>query len=379
MRRSDRWFVALVGCCLLLGSAADSLADYIACLASDTGTPGVARLRDDGSVAISYTGAYQYGELDDPYRGVIYLEDVGTAQAVTPDLKTVYAFTNILGYSSVNVPFNVDTGVFQPDQLLFTPSPFDADEGYLLAPQQPLIHGNDLFVLSAVYGSGLLRHYNWQVKRYDLTDLRSDENHFVETIDPPTPQELYDIAVGPSGRLYFSGEDGVFARDIIPPEYQGWPDEVLDALFPYHDPILITSATGYITSGPDGALYINNRDTRNIERYDPATGELIDTFAAYPELSAGFLVDTRDSTIQFGVDGNLHMVGAALPPGQHNPRVSILKLDGETGELLSFTELPYSAYGIAGNRITYIPVPEPATGLMMLLGGAALIRRRRRA
>ena len=57
-----------------------------------------------------------------------------------------------------------------------------------------------------------------------------------------------------------------------------------------------------MTFGPDGNLYVGNRDTNSVLRYDGATGAFLGTFAAAPGLFS-------PHGLAFGLDGNLYVSG----------------------------------------------------------------------
>jgi hypothetical protein len=373
MRSIRRALVASVSLFLCVTLAGDSWADYIISGDPDAGGTAVFRARDDGTPTISYGGGYNYELVDLPGYGEVFFETVGVAHAVTPDMQTVYVFVNTLGYSDLTLAFDVGSGAYQPDKLLVTDLGASYGDDYILGARRPLIHGNDMFVLSQIaddppYSSTT----NAQIKRFDLSAVGSAEGAFVEAIDPPTPQEIYDITFGPDDLLYASAEDGVFSYyetpawpfPTTPPPGYGEGFELVSA-----SP-LIAGVTGLIEVGSDGELYVLNDANGNIERYDLGTGAFIDTFLT--STSAGGDILAMD----FGGDGNVH----ALVGEGWNYR--ILRVRGATGDVISTVDLglpPDSYYLYAANaQITYIPVPEPAAGLLMLLGGAMLWRARRR-
>ena len=130
---------------------------------------------------------------------------------------------------------------------------------------------------------------------------------------------------------------------------------------------LLGSLTGKLTFGPDGRMYLMNSVTDTIERYT-TDGTFVDAFISTPI----FTPDVRNSSIQFGVDGNIHVfVGPTL----------INKFDGTTGALLGSTDLssdnPDFQFGAAG-RVTYLPVPEPTSLLLAAMVRCMVVTRRSR-
>jgi hypothetical protein len=212
----------------------------------------------------------------------------------------------------------------------------------LIRPNDPLGAG-DLFTISGSvpFMSGLTP----QIKRFNLTT-----NEYVETIDPPTPQAILDFGFGPENRLYMAAVSGIFVYQETATGYE------LVSPAP-----LVGSLTGKLTFGPDGLLYLINPGNNNLERYT-AAGSYVDTFVS----AVG-----GSSSIQFGVDGNIHILAGTS---------TIKKFDGGTGALLATTDFAGSDpfwQNAAFGRITYLPVPEPSA-LLLAASTAALVGVRRR-
>jgi hypothetical protein len=204
-----------------------------------------------------------------------------------------------------------------------------------------------------------------QVKRYNL-----ETRTFVEAINPPSEQVIYDLAVGPDQRLYFSGEKGIYAyaEDAVTgfdlsDAILALPPQAAEAVVPP----LISGVQGNIAFGPDGKLYVRNFVSGDVDRYDPTTGAFLNTFIS----DASIVGDL--STIQFGVDGNLHAFRHASGMDGH-----IAKFNGMTGALISETVITFGRH--ARGRITFLPVPEPSSVLLVMavIAMAATCSARRR-
>ena len=319
--------------------AAHARADYLV-----NGYPGTNRISDGGVIVGSY--------LPPPELSGLY-ETAGEDFAVTPDLKTVYQFTNTLGFSNLIFGYDVATGAYLSDKLLHLGSNPGISEDFianatmsLIRPSDPFGAG-DLFSVSGFYGypAGSTP----QIKRYNrATDA------YVETIDPPTPQTIFDFAFGPDDRLYLAAESGVF---VYQESAVGF-----DLVSPTP---LLASATGKLTFGPDGLMYLLNPSADSIERYTIG-GTLIDSFASISlDGFDGVLFGSRNFSIQFGVDGNLHVLAGPN---------TINKYDGTSGSLIAttifqgvdpnFPDFPYALQG----RVVYLAVPEPSSFLLAAVG-----------
>jgi hypothetical protein len=318
-----------------------SLADYIGRDPSII-PGGTKRVRDNGTLAFFYDGGLPQSIRDQ-------IETYGEAHAVSPDLTKVYDFVNTLGFSNFVIGSNIDTGQYSAANTFSTylccsfpePSP---NGSYIFNAKQPLIHANDLYVISGEkLANGSYTTASSQIKHYNLTT-----NTFVDSIVPTAHELIDDIAWRPSGastsvtNLFTSSQSGIshavtFAGQTI-----------------LSTPI-IPGARGNLAIGTDDRLYVRNFANGDVERYNPTTGAFIDAFIShtnYPNLG----------TIQFGVDGNLHAYGGAG---------DILKFSASTGALLTTTHT-----NLINGRITYVPVPEPA-GVMLALAGAVLLVGRR--
>jgi len=306
---------------------------------------GTKRVRDNGTLAFFYDAGLPQSIRDQ-------IETYGEAHAVTPDLTKTYDFVNTLGFSNFVIGSNTDTGQYLAGNTFATNGYIPGNENYINQARQPLISkSNDLFVLSQVPFTQVGQDY-WQIKHYDLTT-----NTFVESINPPAPGRIDDIAfreVGPFGagdQIFFSTPLGVFKTTRPSPTFVSKTFSPLPLLtLP-----LVAGADGNIAVGPDNLLYVRNFANGDVQRYNSTTGAFIDTFishVSFPNLG----------TIQFGVDGNLHAYGGAG---------DILKFSGSTGALLATTHT-----NLLNGRITFVPVPEPAAVMLALTGVSFLVGRR---
>jgi hypothetical protein len=84
------------------------------------------------------------------------------------------------------------------------------------------------------------------------------------------------LEFGAGGQLYFTDSASPTVHRFTP--FSNRPPE------PFFDGP--GAPAGFVELGPDGALWLSNRATRQILRYDEETGELLGLFAAHPEISA---------------------------------------------------------------------------------------------
>jgi hypothetical protein len=342
LKRSAR-VACLTLCTLLIPQFA--FADYIGRDPSII-PGGTKRVRDDGTLVFFYDAGL-------PQSISNQIETYGEANAVTPDLTKVYDFVNTLGYSNYVIGSDINTGQYLPANTFATPccSFPPPTDNYIEQARQPLVtKANDLLVLSRIQPAQSGQDF-WQIKHYDL-----NTNTFIESINPPTPGRIDDIAYrgvasGGGDQLYFSTPLGVFKTTRPLPTFIS-PN--FTPLSSFATP-LVAGVDGNIAIGPDTLLYVRNFANGDVQRYNSTTGAFIDTFishTSFPNLG----------TIQFGVDGNLHAYGGSG---------DILKFSGATGALLATTHT-----NLLNGRITFVPVPEPATGLLALVGAAFLFGRR---
>jgi hypothetical protein len=269
------------------------------------------------------------------------VEEPAQDVVLTPDLKIVYGLPNTLGAANVILAWDTDTGQRRPaDDLNQGAVPYDQ---YIITGgghTQPIIRNNELFAISPIYTSAGQNNNSWQVKRLSFAT-----DSLIETINPPTAQVLADIALSTSGTtLYAAGTSGIYKYLRASGNFHTIPPE-----------LLIPGVDGNLALGL-GLLYVRNFANGDVERYDSALGDYIDTIishTAYPNLG----------TIQFGIDGNLHVYQGGASP-------KILKFNSITGGFLSST--PNSQ--LENSRIFYV-VPEPSAAMLLSLGIAASVGR----
>lgn len=342
IRSSPIFYIALS--CLALGDS-HCFADYIGHVPF---VPyGVVRIQDDGTLtSINYISSI-------PTSIRMNIESFGQEAAVTPDLKKVYQFTNSLGFSDL-IASDANTGQYLPNDSIYSWNPPGSSNAYIFQAKQPLITpSNELFVLSLINSGS--NSSAWQVKHFDL-----NTKTFIEAIDPPTPQVIDDVAFRASGaplgvgdQLYFSTPSGIYVEQRTSPV-----SEAFGSLFSFLPP-LVPGVDGNIAIGPDNRLYVRNFANGDVQRYT-LTGQFIDTLishTSFPNLG----------TIQFGVDGNLH-VYQSLPfnPSMPTAYANILTFSPLTGSLLWTAPNTFMYPG----RVTFVPVPEPST--LMLISAFAI-------
>jgi hypothetical protein len=309
-----------------------SLADYI--VGTYTYYGGVYRINDFGGTMTDYIAPLPQSLKQD-------IEAYGAGVAVTPDRSKVYSLVNSLGFSNYVLASNVSTGQYLSSDTL-TPSSNYSNLGpdYLNQAKEPLLTSSELFVLSELYESGPGNH--WQVKRFNLST-----HALLQTIDPPTPQHIEDIALNPTAsRLYVASADGIYSYSKSGSNYSTSPT------------LIVPGVDGKLAYGPDGQLYVKNLANGDVQRFT-TVGAFVDTFishVAFPNLG----------TMEFGADGNLHIFQDIVSSDYDR----ILTF-GSNGALLYSTQT-YAPYGGPFTSFTYLPAlaPEPC-GLAMLCTAAA--------
>jgi hypothetical protein len=346
--------LAIASYCMLAGPRA-LRADYIL---GGGETLGVYRIDDNGSLIGFYVPPPDVA--DD-------VETYGEDYAVTPDLKTLYQFTNSLRYSDLIFAFDVGTRNYLRNRLLDAPCCYyTAGDNTLILPRMSLIRANDtfeagdLFSISSYFG---LSGSTPKIKRYNRTT-----DTYVESLEPPTTQRIYDFAFGPANTLYMAAAQGIFVYV-----------ESITGFELFSPTPLIGSTTGTITFGPDGLLYVRDVTSGNVSRYTDQ-GQFVDTFipaSSIPEHYGSLFDLPARGSIQFGVDGNLHLFVQTINPADpFSNNQLIAKYDGSDGSLLEVIPLgelepfyPLYAFG----RVTYVPaVPEP-NGLLLAMFAASMM------
>lgn len=149
---------------------------------------------------------------------------------------------------------------------------------------------------------------------------------------------------GPDGNIYVGNDMEILRFSGINGEFMG---------------VFTFGGAQYLTFGPDEDIY--GVCNGQIVRYDGTTGAPIGVFA---ETSGYF---------QFGPDGNLYVA-------DETTRI-LSKYDGQTGEhlkdLFSFEAVDHTGvpflFTFAGGQV----VPEPVSSLLMVIGAAVMVFRRR--
>ena len=240
--------LATCAACLALASiTASAQADYIL---NGGEFEGTFRIHDNGE---------EFREYFPPASARNLVETYGEDYAVTPDLSTLYQFTNSLGSSFYDFVYDVNSYSYLPNKLLRTGYDFNSSiynaSMALIRPSDPTGKG-DLFVISgdAGFPAGVLP----EIKRFNRT-INNALANYIESIDPPTAQHIIDFGFGPDNRLYMAAQNGIYV-------YQESA-----AGFNLVSPTpLLGSLTGNLTFGPDGNLYLRDSVSGNVNRYSTA-------------------------------------------------------------------------------------------------------------
>ena len=345
----SRYLFSLAALVTFIGDGISSVnvrADYILNGGEAIGTY---RIRDDGTLV---------GYYSPPEDVASEVETYGEDFAVTPDFQTVYQFTNTLGVSGLIFAYDTNSREYLPGGLLHVGCcDFSNKDQLIINASISLIRSNDpygagdLFSISENFGYPQFPEE--AIPKIQRFDRETDQ--WVESILPPTSQHIYDFAFGPDNRLYMAAEDGIFVYEESSITHR------FDLL---SSAPLLDDVTGTITFGPDGRLYVRNAESGNVDRYT-LDGMFVDNFilaAAIPENTIGLWPPYPPrGSVQFGVDGNLHLL-VTQSLGQ-----AIGKYDGENGELISLIHFGNDESGLSAiGRVTYLPIPEPASLLLIM-------------
>jgi subtilisin-like proprotein convertase family protein/sugar lactone lactonase YvrE len=113
----------------------------------------------------------------------------------------------------------------------------------------------------------------------------------------------------------------------------------------FRDPFVAANSGGLdlaalMTFGPDGSLYVSDRNAHNVLRYDGATGAFLGTF-----VTAGSGGLNLPGSLLFGADGNLYVTSEGSN--------SVLRYSGATGSFID-AFVPSGSGGLVAPRATTI-------------------------
>ena len=157
--------------------------------------------------------------------------------------------------------------------------------------------------------------------------------------------DLYVVSAGTASVLRYDGSTGAFIDTFVSGGSGG-----------------LTAAQS-LTFGPDGNLYVTDSIiSGRVMRYDGTTGAFIDTFVAG---GSGGL--RRPDGLTFGPDGGLYVSSSDTS--------NVLRYNGATGAYLDVFASGGGLFGPSG--LTFTPIPEPSTLMVLVLIGLRLAGRRR--
>lgn len=320
MNNRGRWMVSGMAIVVVV-AAVPCRADLVISTGSGYGGPQIRRYSNTGADLGSLG---RYGESVD---------------ALTSAANGhVYPIGNILG---TGLPYHLDAAgtVVSSDYTyrVFYPTGAAVGAGYLFVGSTQSDYRSDSL-------TGVLE--------YDATTLAFVRNAIPMSIPTQYYSAQRDLAFGDDGRLYVADLQSV-ARYMV--NAGGTVTR---------DPMFSIAATGNIAVHA-GSIFIS--DGSKLDRYN-ASGTLQDTFVA---AGTGGLQTIRDYV--FGDDGGLYVTGGATGGSQ------LVRFDGTTGafqQQLRYEPYP-TGYEPSLGLITY--VPEPASGALLVLASAGLLKRRRPA
>jgi WD40 repeat protein len=297
-------------------------------------------------------GLLRYNDVTGAFIGTLVPQRVGLF-TVGPD-GDIYAIsdtrtTNVVRYSGST---GASLGVFNSGTPALTP----AYDGAPIAMDLTFGPDGNLYVLT--WEQGLLpAHFeDSSLLRYNAAS-GAFMDFFIGPMADPQPQRVLSA---PDGNFYVSNytvgteQGGVVILDGMTGQRVGYLDT-------------LTTANDWnprsVAYGPGGDLYVTAGDS--IVAFDGATHQYLGVFSD----QTGYF-----DRLAFGPDGNLYAAGGTSP--------TIYRIDGQTGAVLGpFTSggpaVPQGDYAFVENQTV---IPEPASGLLMLVGSIVCeaVRRARR-
>jgi hypothetical protein len=327
-------------------------------------------VHNDGTLAVQITGG------PPPFAHESY-----DTFSLSADAQRIYLFANDLGtitvesWSAVSGAYLGAVGPRYPNTN-FEPWPNNFQPNYAIGEVHTRTaapsFGGDLF-----YVGPLGPHFDSTKPVIDIVNTTTHQ--FVEQIVLPTSvTSIFDFALGPGAlgprsRAYLSTNIGLLSFE----ETSATPLIGFDPNFgqPIFDlthfrlasstPLLSNlSPSAYFDIGPDGYLYVLDGagTASSIKRYNTATGAMIDTFLNFNQYNFGGVVGAN---LKFGPDGGLYFSSRIpAPMNLGPPRLVISRFDISTGQRTNDYDL-----GLRATSDFYVlPVPEPSSAVLMLLG-----------
>lgn len=298
-------------------------ADYLVKSVGDLGG-GTIRYKRNGAF-VNSSSPIEHDE-DDEFNDYQYM-GVRT-HVLSDDLQTVYQIGSDLG--------------------LFV-FPFETTSGEPVGTVNRLQISHSL----AVFEFDTIVRNNWIFlqENQSLQAFSLESGARVDGVSSLVPGLIKEVDYGPSsinlaglGYIYSSTSTGIYRNLFLDSAgFFGGTETVLEG------------KSGDIAIGPDGLLYVREDASGDVNKYDPSSGEFVETFLN----AASF--DGDLGSIQFGVDGDFYAY-LYRDAGFSEEEAHVIHIDGQTGTTLRTTNigLRFGGLGIQG-RIYVLPVPEPAS------------------
>jgi streptogramin lyase len=192
----------------------------------------------------------------------------------------------------------------------------------------------------------------FQIQRYDGTDFSAKASYQGAPGVLGTPNGMTFTADG--RLLVISGG----AQQVV--QFDTSADGV-SLIGPFAGPFSAAQAQD-LTFGPNGNLFVSGGNSGGVMEFDGASGAFVGDFVPPGAGNTGLVFDDY---------------GRLLVSTNESGNARVVEYDAVTGDLLGdFFPAGSGGMGVPG-FLTIKPVPEPATLSLLLVGGIALLRRRR--
>jgi hypothetical protein len=325
-------------------------------------------VHNDGSIALTPTG------------GPNGAHETYDSFILSADAQRIFAFANDLGsittesWSAVSGAYLGPVGPQYPNPISGQPQPWpNFQPNYAIGEVHtrstfPAFGGDLLYVGPARFENG-----TFTSNKPVINVVNTSSHQFVEQIVPPaSATQIYDFtmgpgSLGPKSHVYLNTNGGVFVFNETPvvdtnpfhPDYDHF-----DLVSTTPLPIPMSPLASFDINPVDGYLYVldGTGAASSIKRYNTSTGALIDTFLTFEQYNFG---GKAGRNLKFGPDGGLYF----------STQRYISRFDVATRLRTNDFNLS-STFDF--DNFYILPVPEPASAVLLVIAGLFLQHRWRR-